>query len=76
MGYGCDCRDQRRLVDVEFKIFRYGFFDIVPENSRSIAAVTKLGAIFSHDASGDKAVYPLAKSTWNEKIKYSRKTGG
>ena len=51
------------LLALSLKYFDTVFFDIVPEDSRSIAAVTKLGAIFSHIASDDKAVYALAKST-------------
>jgi hypothetical protein len=61
------------LLALSFKHFDTVFFDIGPENSRSIAAVTKLAAIFSHsasDVSDDKSVYALAKPTWNLQIKY------
>ena len=40
------------------------FFDIGPHNFRSIAAVKKLGAVFSHDESDSKAVYVLSKQQW------------
>ena len=40
------------------------FFDIGPQNFRSIAAVTELGAVFSHDESDSKAVYMLSKQQW------------
>ena len=40
------------------------FFDIGPQNFRSIAAVKKLGAVFSHDESDSKAVYVLSKRQW------------
>jgi len=61
------------VLALSFKHFDTVFFDIGPENSRSIAAVTKLAAIFSHsasDVSDDKSVYALAKPTWNLQIKY------
>jgi hypothetical protein len=57
------------LLGLSFNYFDTILFDIGPENSRSIAVVTKLGAIFSHKASDDKAVYALAKLAWNQKIK-------
>jgi len=57
-------------LGLSFNYFDTVLFDIGPENSRSIAAVTKLAAIFSHSASDDKAVYALAKPTWNLQIKY------
>ena len=40
------------------------FFDIGPQNYRSIAAVKKLGAVFSHNESDSKAVYVLSKQQW------------
>ena len=40
------------------------FFDIGPQNLRSIAAAKKLGAVFSHDESDTKAVYVLSKQQW------------
>ena len=40
------------------------FFDIGPQNFRSIAAIKKLGAVFSHDESDSKAVYMLSKQQW------------
>ena len=40
------------------------FFDIGPQNYRSIAAVKKLGAVFSHNESDTKAVYVLSKQQW------------
>ena len=40
------------------------FFDIGPLNLRSIAAVKKLGAVFSHDESDTKAVFVLSKQQW------------
>ena len=39
-------------------------FDIGPQNFRSIAAVEKLCAVFSHDESDTKAVYVLSKHQW------------
>jgi hypothetical protein len=57
------------LLGLSFNYFDTVLFDIGPENSRSITAVTKLGAIFSHNASDDKAVYALAKLAWNQQIK-------
>ena len=40
-----------------FNVVDRVFFDIGPQNYRSIAAVKKLGAVFSHDESDSKAVY-------------------
>ena len=40
-----------------FRVVDRGFFDIGPQNFRSIAAVKELGAVFSHDESDSKAVY-------------------
>lgn len=40
------------------------FFDIGPQNYRSIAAVKKLGAVFSHYESDNKAVYVLSRKQW------------
>ena len=40
------------------------FFDIGPQNFRFIAAVKKLGAVFSHDESYTEAVYVLSKQQW------------
>ncbi|MDA7581333.1 GNAT family N-acetyltransferase [Luminiphilus sp.] len=75
-GTGANAEIKGTLLALSFNYFDTVFFDIGPENSRSIAAVTKLGAIFSHNASDDKAVYALAKSTWNQQIKCSRKIEG
>jgi RimJ/RimL family protein N-acetyltransferase len=47
-----------------FKIVDQVFFDIGPQNFRSIAAVKKLGAVFSHDESDSKAVYVLSTQQW------------
>ena len=47
-----------------FKVVGRVFFDIGPQNFRSIAAVKKLGAVFSHDESDSKAVYVLSKQQW------------
>ena len=74
-GTGANAEIKGALLALSFNYFDTVFFDIGPANSRSIAAVTKLGAIFSHNASDDKAVYALAKSTWNQQIKRSRETG-
>ena len=47
-----------------FKVVDRVFDDIGPQNFRSIAAVTELGAVFSHDESDSKAVYMLSKQQW------------
>ena len=47
-----------------FKVVDRVFFDIGPQNFRSIAAVKELGAVFSHDESDSKAVYMLLKQQW------------
>ena len=47
-----------------FNVVDRVFFDIGPQNYRSIAAVKKLGAVFSHDESDSKAVYVLSKQQW------------
>ena len=47
-----------------FNVVNRVFFDIGPQNFRSIAAVKKLGAVFSHDESDSKAVYMLSKQQW------------
>ena len=47
-----------------FNVVDRVFFDIGPQNHRSIAAVKKLGAVFSHDESDTKAVYVLSKQQW------------
>ena len=47
-----------------FNVVDRVFFDIGPYNLRSIAAVKKLGAVFSHDESESKAVYVLSKQQW------------
>lgn len=47
-----------------FNVVDRVFFDIGPQNYRSIAAVKKLGAVFSHDESDTKAVYVLSKQQW------------
>ena len=47
-----------------FNVIDRVFFDIGPQNFRSIAAVKKLGAVFSHDESDSKAVYVLSKQQW------------
>ena len=47
-----------------FRVVDRVFFDIGPQNFRSIAAVKELGAVFSHDESDSKAVYMLSKQQW------------
>jgi len=47
-----------------FNVVDRVFFDIGPKNYRSIAAVKKLDAVFSHDESDTKAVYVLSKQQW------------
>ena len=47
-----------------FNVVDRVFFDIGPQNFRSIAAVKKLGAAFSHDEPDSKAVYVLSKQQW------------
>ena len=47
-----------------FNVVDQVFFDIGPQNLRSIAAAKKLGAVFSHDESDTKAVYVLSKQQW------------
>ena len=47
-----------------FNVVDRVFFDIGPQNFRSIAAVEKLCAVFSHDESDTKAVYVLSKHQW------------
>ena len=47
-----------------FNVVDRVFFDIGPQNYRSIAAVKKLGAVFSHDESDTRAVYVLSKQQW------------
>ena len=47
------------------------FFDIGPQNYRSIVAVKKLGALFSHNESDSKAVYVLSKHQWFKTVSVS-----
>ena len=47
-----------------FNVVDRVFFDIGPQNLRSIAAAKKLGAVFSHDESDSKAVFELSKQQW------------
>ena len=47
-----------------FNVVDRVFFDIGPQNFRSIVAFKKLGAVFSHDESDSKAVYMLSKQQW------------
>ena len=47
-----------------FNVVDRVYFDIGPQNFRSIGAVKKLGAVFSHDESDSKAVYVLSKQQW------------
>ena len=47
-----------------FNVVDRVFFDIGPQNFRSIGAVKKLGAVFSHDESDSKVVYVLSKQQW------------
>lgn len=54
-----------------FKVVDRVFFDIGPQNFRSIAAVKKLGAVFSHDESDSKAVYVLSKEQWFKTFRVS-----
>ena len=52
------------MLTCAFKVVDRVFFDIGPQNFRSIVAVTELGAVFSHDESDSKAVYMLSKQQW------------
>ena len=54
-----------------FNVVDRVFFDIGPKNYRSIAAVKKLGAVFSHDESDAKAVYVLSKQQWFKTLSVS-----
>ena len=54
-----------------FNVVGRVFFDIGPQNFRSIAAVKKLGAVFSHDESNTKAVYVLSKQQWFKTFRVS-----
>ena len=54
-----------------FKVVDRVFFDIGPQNFRSIAAVKKLGAVFSHNESDTKAVYVLSKQQWFKTFRVS-----
>ena len=47
-----------------FKVTDRVFFDIGPHNFRSIAAVKKLGAVFSHNECDSKAVFVLSQQQW------------
>ena len=47
-----------------FNVVDRVFSDIGPQNFRSIAAIKKLGAVFSHDESDSKAVFELSKQQW------------
>ena len=47
-----------------FNVVDRVFFDIGPQNFRSIGAVKELGAVFSHDESDSKVVYVLSKQQW------------
>ena len=55
---------KKTMLTRAFKVVDRVFFDIGPQNFRSIAAVKKLGAVFSHDESDSKAVYMLSKQQW------------
>ena len=57
-----------RAFDVVDRVF----FDIGPQNFRSIAAVKRLGAAFSHDESDTKAVYVLSKQQWFKTFRVSK----
>ena len=54
-----------------FNVVDRVFFDIGPQNFRSIEAVKKLGAVFSHDESDTKAVYVLSKQQWFKTVRFS-----
>ena len=54
-----------------FKVVDRVFFDIGPQNFRSIAAVKNLGAVFSHNESDTKAVYVLSKQQWFKTFRVS-----
>lgn len=47
-----------------FEVVDRVFFDIGPQNFRSIAALKKLSAVFIHDKSDSKAVYVLSQQRW------------
>ena len=55
---------KKTMLTRAFKVVDRVFFDIGPQNFRSIAAVMELGAVFSHDESDSKAVYMLSKQQW------------
>ncbi|MCH1444805.1 MAG: GNAT family N-acetyltransferase [Luminiphilus sp.] len=52
------------MLSRSFQFVEQVYFDIGPQNFRSTAAVKKLGAVFSHDESDNKAVYVLSKHQW------------
>ena len=54
-----------------FKVVDRVFFDIGSQNFRSIAAVKKLGAVFSDDESDSKALYVLSKQRWFKTFRVS-----
>ncbi len=54
-----------------FNVVDRVFFDIGPQNFRSIAAVKKFGAVFSHDESDTKAVCVLLKQQWFKTFRVS-----
>ena len=65
--YGFDEADREikeAMLTRAFKVVGRVFFDIGPQNFRSIAAVKEWGAVFSHDESDSKAVYMLSKQQW------------
>ena len=54
-----------------FNVVDRVFFDIGPQNFRSIAAVKKFGAVVSHDESDTKAVGVLSKQQWFKTFRVS-----
>ena len=52
------------MLERAFKLCDSVLFDIGPENMRSIAAVEKLGGVYSHTESPTKAVYVLMPRQW------------
>ena len=52
------------MLERAFKLCDSVLFDIGPENMRSIAAVEKLGGVYSHTESPTKAVYVLTPRQW------------
>lgn len=64
-GTGANREIKDALLSRAFEYCESVCFDIGPENYRSIAAVKKLGAQFTHVESPTKAVYVLRASDWS-----------